>query len=407
VVSGGAADTVPAPGSEGPLAEFFDRHRLRVLLASILGVGMCQMTVMNTSFGVFMAPLQLEFAWGRGQLSLALALATVAIALVSPVVGRLIDSRGVRPVVMVSALAFGAAYASLAALTPSLLHFYLVFVVAGVAGAGTNAIAYARAVSGCFNASRGLALGLAMSGVGLTSAVLPFFAQWLVTDWGWRVAYLAMAAAATASILVAGWLLGELPAAEATVRSTPLPNRRWNWQLRIIPALEQQDRRSFILLGLLVLSLAIAVNGTSIHLFPLLTDSGRTPAQAAAYMGLFGIGLAGGKLLVGVLVDRFFAPRVACVIFALVAVALLALQASPPRLLLAGSILTVGLGAAALASLTAYLASRYFAPETFGEVYGYLYGALILGTALGRCSWVGGMTSLAAMVWGWGVAAQR
>src|SRR5690554_4859277 len=124
--------------------EFRDPTRLRVLLASMLGVGMCQMTLVNATFGVFIAPLQDAFAWSRAQLSLALALATVAIALMSPMTGRLIDRHGARQVVMASALLFGCIFSTLFALTGSLALFYGVFLLAGIAGAGTNAIAYAR-----------------------------------------------------------------------------------------------------------------------------------------------------------------------------------------------------------------------------------------------------------------------
>jgi MFS family permease len=347
---------------------------------------MCQMTVLSASFGVFMGPLSEEFQWRRGDIALALTLATIAIATLSPFVGRLMDRFGVQQILFLSAVPFGLAFASLFFLFDSLIYFYTIFVVVGIVGAGTNAIGYTRVVALWFDQSRGLAIGIAMSGVGLTSAAIPVFAQSLISAFGWRLAYPGLAATAGLTILVAAVLLREKPTIDQqpesspkTVKSAQTPNLPFLAHLKN----NRIERRHFILLSMIVLCLAIAVNGTSIHVFPYLTDSGITPSRAALTMSLFGIGLALGKLITGVLIDHFFAPFVGCIIFLLVGTALMLLYSQPNVALTGCAIFIIGFGAAALASLTAYLASRYFQASALGEAYGYLYGLLILGTAMG------------------------
>lgn len=90
-------------------------------------------------------------------------------------------------------------------------------------------------------------------------------------------------------------------------------------------------------------------------------------------LGVAAAGL-GGRLLVGWLFDRFFAPRVACVIFLLAALGYA----------LAGTVITthlnwtvfaiaailMGLGFGAESDLIGYLSSRYFGFRYFGTIYG-------------------------------------
>ena len=81
---------------------------------------------------------------------------------------------------------------SLAFLTPHIGQFYATFVVIGLVGNATTQMGYSRAVSTWFDARRGLALALVMSGTGVGSILLPAAAQWLIEAEGWRNAYLTL-----------------------------------------------------------------------------------------------------------------------------------------------------------------------------------------------------------------------
>src|SRR6266566_1159356 len=71
----------------------------------------------------------------------------------------------------------------------SLLIFTLLFALAEAASAIQTPIGYAKAISAWFDRRRGLALGIAMSGVGLGGFVMPQLAQVLIEWGGWRSAY--------------------------------------------------------------------------------------------------------------------------------------------------------------------------------------------------------------------------
>ena len=63
-----------------------------------------------------------------------------------------------------------------------------------VLGAGTIPVTWTRAVTATFFKQRGLALGIMLSGTGICAILIPQYTVWLVETWGWRQAYLGLAA---------------------------------------------------------------------------------------------------------------------------------------------------------------------------------------------------------------------
>ena len=62
----------------------------------------------------------------------------------------------------------------------SLAGFYARYVALGALGLGTTHVAFARVIATWFDRRRGLALGVALAGVGVGGVVLPVFCQWLI-----------------------------------------------------------------------------------------------------------------------------------------------------------------------------------------------------------------------------------
>ena len=133
---------------------------------------------------------------------------------------------------------------------------------------------------------------------------------------------------------------------------------------------------SFLLVG-------IGITGMLAHLVPMLIDRGVAPAVAALCMSLLALGLVAGRILAGVLMDRFFAPYVAAVfLLGLVAgIVLLATGASGWLIFVAA--LGVGLATGSEISEIAYISSRYFGPRAFGLIYGVMFSAFQLGSMAG------------------------
>ncbi|HEX4185376.1 MAG TPA: MFS transporter, partial [Stellaceae bacterium] len=267
------------------------------------------------------------------------------------------------------------------ALSPkSLLVFTLLFALAEGTSAIQTPIGYAKAIAAWFDRRRGLALGIAMGGVGLGGFVMPQLAEALIERFTWRGAYLGLAllTAVVALPAVALWI--REPGPGEGERGGPMT------ATERIPGLSVRDvlaTSRFWMLTAVFFLVGISVNGAAAHVVPLLTDAGIPRAEAAATMGVFGLATLCGRLLSGYLVDRFFAAYVATVLF-LAPIAGFAFLASAHGALPTIGVTLLGLGLGTEIDLIAFLVSRYFGQRSFGQLYGYCFMAFGFGLSGGR-----------------------
>jgi MFS family permease len=106
----------------------------------------------------------------------------------------------------------------------------------------------------------------------------------------------------------------------------------------------------------------------------------KTSAQIASVMGL---STFLGRVGVGFLVDRIFAPYVAMAFFGCSAVGFLLISGGISSNTAYLAALLLGLGFGAESDLIGYFVSRYFGLKNFGEIYGYIYGAFLIGAGAG------------------------
>lgn len=359
----------------GNLVSVISTGPKRIVLASALGLAFGYSSIGIVSFGVFVLPLSEEFGWGRGDMSLALTLMSVAIVFLSPLAGTLLDRYGVRRVLIPSIVFFGIAIAGLSLMTGSLMHYYAMYLLLALAGVCTTPASYSRVVVAWFDARRGLALGIVLAGIGVGTAVIPPFVELLTSNFGWRFAFLGVAA------LI---ILVSLPAVAAWI-SEPV---------KVVPsgAVREEEgfsfresiaTRQFLFLAISFLLLGIMSGGILAHLVPLLTDRGVTPGVAASVASLLGITLIAARLFIGYLLDHFFAPMVVAVFLACPVIGVIILMsgaAGTPAIL---AVVLVGLGIGAEMDFMSYLVSRYFGLRSFGRLYGLIYSSITVGVSIG------------------------
>jgi MFS family permease len=353
-----------------------------VVLAAALGLATGIASVNLFSFGIFQGPLMAEFGWTRTQVSVVLAVGTTVTVFTSPFVGALVDLYGTRRIALPSIIAIGAALMSLYWLTGNLWHYYFVFALIPIIGAGTSSVAYARIVSRWFDRRRGLALGAALAGVGLGGAIIPRYSQWLIDGFGWRGGYAGLGLLSLCVTLPVAWLcLRDTPGERGLQPDgDPLPHEHAR-----SPALVGFTRgqalcsRNFWLMVAAFLVLGAAIGGVMLQLVPILVERGVEPVRAASIYSALGVSIVLGRVSAGALMDRFHAPRVAVAFLLgpIVGVSLLATGATGTGAVLAAILL--GLAAGAEVDVIAYLTGRYFGTRSYGELYGYQYAVWALG----------------------------
>src|SRR5882724_11957661 len=165
----------------------------------------------RTAFSLLFPPILGEFGWDRGVVAGVFSFGFLVSAFISPFVGRLLDLHGPRIVIEVGAvlLALGMALATLSG-EPWQLYLTLGVLV----GAGGNFLGYgvqSQFIPNWFVRRRGLAIGLAFSGVGVGSIVLLPWLQILIARDGWRTACWALALIAIVVLVPLNLLLRRRP----------------------------------------------------------------------------------------------------------------------------------------------------------------------------------------------------
>ena len=347
-----------------------------VLVAAALGTAFGASPIPFNSIGPFTRPLAEEFGWGRGDIQLALFWFTAAVVITVPFVGGLADRIGVRKVAIGALALFGVSFAALALTPASLFAFYLLWVVMGALGAGSTPVSWTRAVNAWFFHNRGLALALTLMGTGLTAALLPSLATWLIEQYGWRRAFLGISLLPLAVALpVAVWLFREPDARDAMQLVAPAGLTG----VTVRAAL--RDYRFWVIAGS-ILCVAIGVGGSVTNFQPLLMDRGFDAPQAARIAGVIGVSVIAGRLIAGVLIDRYWAPLVTLPMLTLPALACFLL--AQPNVAVPAAVLSailIGFAAGAETDLVAYLTARYFGLAHYGRLYGLQYA--VFGFASG------------------------
>ena len=348
--------------------------RAAVLVTACCGVFFSFASVVVFTFGIFLKPLALAFHWSRTQVSFAFTLAALTVAVCSPFIGYLLDRFPARRVVIPCTIVYGAAFASLAFLTPHLWHLYATFVLIGVVGNGTTQLAYARVVSAWFDRHRGQALGAVMAGSGIGSMALPPIAQALISSYGWRVAYAVLGLLILLIAVPLASLFLDAPKETNPPIAASFPKRK---------ASASVWSAAFLGIAAALLLFSFATNGLIAHWAALLTDGGSTPAQAAFTLSVAGAATLAGKLGTGYLLDRFRANHVAAALLALCELGFVFALHGYSRPVAVASAILVGIGMGAESDVVPYLLTRYFSLEQFGVLYGYTWCVYAVAGATG------------------------
>lgn len=363
-------------------------HGWWIVIVASIGLFMGYGPIVSFTFGVFLKPLIIEFGWSRGQVSLAFSLSLLVMSFAFPFVGRLVDRYGARKVIVPSVFFFGLGLMSLSLLSANLWHLYAVYIVLGLVGGGTAPVPYSNVISHWFDKKRGIALGLAMVGLGVGTFVMPSLAQLLLTEFGWRQSYIIVGVMVmVVAIPVVALFLTETPQMRGVSpdgEQAPISLSPKGQPLSLgLSAREARQTHTFWVLVSAFFLMSASVHGCLIHLVPLLTDRGVSPQWAAMATSLFGGALLLGRVGAGYLLDRFFASAVAVTFFCGATLGLVLLWSGASGAMAFAAAFFVGLGMGAEGDIIAYLISRYFGLRAFSEIYGYAFGAFTLGGVVG------------------------
>ena len=335
-----------------------------VCLAVIFGV--------SYSFAAFFENFAKEFAAQRADVSWIFGLCGLVYFVLGAGGGMLADRWGPRLVCMTGMvfIAMGLFLTSLAQSLTTVYFSYGLLVGVGIAFVYTPSIA---SVQPWFNKRRGLASGIASSGVGAGTLILPVVVSYLLTEINWREALQLMSFGVLMIGLTAGFLLKRAPNLSGNT-SGQLPG------LTLSAALTTPSFKWLYmgtLLGAPVMFVPFA------HISAAARDAGVPDAQAVGLVGLIGIGSLVGRFAIGWLADRMGRIKTLMLMQGLMGLSYLVWAGAQDPWVFAVFALWFGLSYGSIVSLLPAICMDLFGGRAVSAIIGTLYTGAALGNLLG------------------------
>ena len=344
-------------------------------------IGYSMLGLQTYAIGPFVRPLEAEFGWSRAEVMLGLTLSNILGICCNLAVGMVIDRLGPRRVALTGLVVKASAFALLATATGTMLNWSLLWVLVAFGAMLTQSTVWSSAVASRFDAARGLALAMALSGTSLCGAITPILGVWLIEAYGWRTAFAGIGAI---------WLVATFPLAFLFYRGRhdrPRAAPQVSGALPVLPGMtlrEGMRTAAFWKLMLCGACYSLYVLAIAPNLVPMLVEKGASAMAAAQVAALVGLVALFARLSAGFLLDIFPAHLVGACIFLLpVAGCGLMLIDQPQLLFMILAVACFGMTIGAEFDVIVYLTSREFGLKAFGALFGGMLTAGALGGAIG------------------------
>ena len=261
------------------------------------------------SFSAFLLPLQHDFAASRGSISLVFSIAGFFYFALGVISGPLADRFGSRLFAVIGMILTGAGLV-VASVAQTLLQVYAAYGIGVGLGIGCSYVPSVGAVQRWFLRRRGFASGLAVSGIGVGTLVVPPLASLLIDALGWRETYLVLGVVAIVAGAGMAMLIEDDPGRRGLgVDGDHPPTVAARAQASASDSIGSAiTSRRFIGLYASCFICSFGLFVPFVHLVPYALDYGITSSAAVLLVGAIGVGSTAGRFLLGGLADRLGRP---------------------------------------------------------------------------------------------------
>ena len=354
-----------------------------VLLGTIL---LLLAYIYNYTFGVFFKPIAEDYGWNRAAVAGAFAIRSlVGAALVVPM-GYWADRYGPRRVLLPSFILLGVSMMAVAKVT-TIWQFYLIQGAGiGISMSGPFACIIAT-VAKWHDTRRGLALGIAAAGIGLSSVIFPPVAAYLIQAADWQFATFILGLIILVIGIPASLFIKDPPiAVKRQLPDTSSGSKSIFAAWGSIP----QFLKNPIFLAIIIMFMltSIASNLLTNHLVNYATDIGITALVAAGMMSVMGLASTIGRLGMGAISDRMGTKKDAAICCLLLAVSFILLISKIPALMWVAAALG-GIGFGGTVPLAPAFMGERVGIDRLSTATAAATMGLFIGAALGP--WLGGL----------------
>ena len=254
----------------------------------------------HSSFGVFNVALLDTFGWSRGATAGIFSIVLTVDAVLSPLVGYLLDRYGTKKISIAGCVALVLGL-FLSSQVSALWQLYICFgIILAVGFTFTGMVPHVFLVSEWFSSNRASAIGFVYAGTGLGIMLLAPLSQWLTSSYGWARAFEIYGALVLVGLLPIVWIFYQHgPYGEHVRHRAEKRNDKNQWTARL--ALQSLQ------FWLLFIARIAAAAGTTVivtHQVAHVVDVGFSKLLSASIFGLAGITSSFGRVIFGFIADR-------------------------------------------------------------------------------------------------------
>lgn len=339
---------------------------------------------LSYTFGIFLKPLINEFGWTRAVTSAAYSISTLMSGFLGIFAGKLSDKFGARVMGIMGGLFLGSGFLLMSRVHSlwQLYLFYGIFVAAGVGICWPSVI---PAVARWFTTRRGLMTGVVASGIGFGTIILPPLANWLISTYSWRSAYVILGITAMVSVILPALFLKNDP--------YQMGQRPYGLDEANQPNLIIEDEGLYLSEALHTSQLwlpfvtyfcfGFGLHSVMVHVVAHATELGIPAASAASVLAIIGGMSFAGRIMMGSASDKLGVKPSLIITLSLMFITLLSLQLAGQLWMLYMFAVFFGVGYGGTIALQPLLASRLFGLKSLGTIVGAFTFSYAMGGGAG------------------------
>jgi len=338
----------------------------------------------RSSFGVFFKPMLNEFGWTRALISGTFSISSFVQGLSGIIMGGLNDRLGPRVVMTLCGFLVGLGLLLMSQINTAwqLYLFYAVIIGIGMGGLFAPPMS---TVARWFVKRRSTMMGIVVAGGGTSMLVMSPIANWLISAYGWRNAYIILGVLAMVVVILAAQFLrrdptkmGQVPYGEDTGQGQEL-----NLVVEGLSLNETILTKQFWMVVTIFFCEGFGVSTILVHIVPHATDLGISAAVAAGILATLGLALIAGGLLLGGVADRIGVRQTFIICFTLMSAALFFLLVAREVWMLYLFAIVMGFAFGGVATLESPLVAELFGIRSHGLILGVCSFCVTIGSTSG------------------------
>lgn len=354
----------------------------KVVLTCMLGIALCGPNILLYSIGALAPELSQEFGWSHGAIQLGSLISVCAIVVCLPIAAYLSDRFGVRRVAVISIGLSSFFIMLLTFVQDNIAQYYVLTLLASVAFGGVLPLTWTKMVTSWFDKRLGLALGLTLLGTGLGGALIKPATAGMIAAFGWRGAYIGLAIIPLVFVLPLVLMWFKDPDVKIT---TSLGSDENKSAASTGISFKQilKDWR-FWVIAIAYVPIGFAVSGLITNMEVILASGGADAATVVTAATAFGLFVIVGRVIGGLLLDKYNAGIIGGTLIMSLSIAFLLLMQQDLSLTMALVALAfAGFGTGVEFDVLAYMVKRIFGPVNYSKVFGSIIALMYFASAFG------------------------